>query len=160
VLGKTKNAFILATALQRYTKLAMSTLKLIKSAGTGVLSMSSIQRISSILTKFERQRKKKTMKKWATLNLSLHFGSPNHELSLKLCFVFLVWTNWFPSKMMQCRLNHNLICLVPGPLSKLGLGTNSKLLINRPYTLDFCLKWPSAWVELLFIVDWRSCCSF
>jgi hypothetical protein len=52
LLGKTKNAFILATALQRYTKLAMSTLKLVKSGGIGVLStMSSIHRISSILTK-------------------------------------------------------------------------------------------------------------
>jgi hypothetical protein len=36
----------------------------------------------------------------------------------------------FLSKMMSCILNHNLICLSPGPLSK-GLGTNLKLLTNR-----------------------------
>jgi len=65
-----------------------------------------------------------------TLDPSLHFGSPNHELSLKLFFFF-----WgpdqlgFPSKMMPCRLNHNLTCLGPGPLAK-GLGTNVKLLTN------------------------------
>ncbi len=107
-----------------------------------------------------KRKQKKNEQPWTlayTLN-SLH--SPNHELSLKLCFVFLVWTNWFPSKVMQFRLNQNLIYLVPGPLSKLGLGTNLKLLINRPYTLDPCLKWPSAWVKLLFKVNWRSCYSF
>jgi hypothetical protein len=70
---------------------------------------------------------------WATrgkeaLDPSLHFGSPNHELSFKLFF-------WFgpigvPSKMMPCRLNHNLIRLGLGPLSK-GLGTNLNLLTNR-----------------------------
>jgi hypothetical protein len=32
------------------------------------------------------------MKKWATLNPSLHFHSPNYELFFKL---FLVQTNWF-----------------------------------------------------------------
>jgi hypothetical protein len=35
----------------------------------------------------------------------------------------------FPSKLMSCRLNHDLICLGPRPLSK-GLGTNLKLLTN------------------------------
>jgi hypothetical protein len=36
----------------------------------------------------------------------------------------------FPSKMMPCKLNHNLISLGPESLSK-SLGTNSKLLFNR-----------------------------
>jgi len=55
--------------------------------------------LSSILIKFEQQRKKKPIKKdkkkkkWATLDPSLHFGSPNHELSFKL--FILVQTNWF-----------------------------------------------------------------
>jgi hypothetical protein len=39
------------------------------------------------------KKKELKTKKWATLNPNLHFGSPNHELSLKL--FFLVWTNWF-----------------------------------------------------------------
>jgi hypothetical protein len=52
----------------------------------------------------------------------------------------------FPSKLMSCRLNHDLICLGPRPLSK-GLGTNLKLLTNSnarfhgPFSLDLCLKW-------------------
>jgi hypothetical protein len=36
----------------------------------------------------------------------------------------------FPSKMMQCGLNHNLICFGLEPLSK-GLRTNLKFLTNR-----------------------------
>jgi hypothetical protein len=60
----------------------------------------------------------------------LHFGFPNHELSFKLFFFFLVWTNWFPSKMIPCKLNLNLICLGHVLLSK-GLGTKLKLLTNR-----------------------------
>jgi hypothetical protein len=36
----------------------------------------------------------------------------------------------FPSEMIPCKLNHNMICLGFGLLSK-GLGTNSKLLTNR-----------------------------
>jgi hypothetical protein len=67
VLEKTKNAFILATPLRRSTKLAMPTLKLVKSGGTGLLSMSSIHRISSILTKFQRQREKENNEKMNNL---------------------------------------------------------------------------------------------
>ncbi len=36
----------------------------------------------------------------------------------------------FPSKMMPCKLNQNLICLYPEPMSKV-LETNLKLLTNR-----------------------------
>jgi hypothetical protein len=48
-----------------------------------------------------------------------------------------LWSSFFgsgligsPSKMMSCKLNHNLICLGPRPSSKV-LGTNLKLLTNR-----------------------------
>jgi hypothetical protein len=40
----------------------------------------------------ENNEKEQKTKKWATLDPSLHFGSPNHELSFKL--LFLVWTDW------------------------------------------------------------------
>jgi hypothetical protein len=39
-------------------------------------------------------KKNNKTKKWATLDHSFHFGSPNYELSIKL-FFFVVWTNWF-----------------------------------------------------------------
>jgi hypothetical protein len=74
----------------------------------------------------ENNEKKRKTKKWATLDPSLHFGSPNHEISFKL---FLkIWIH--PSKLMSYRLNHNLICLGPGP-SSICLKINSKLLTNR-----------------------------
>jgi hypothetical protein len=38
-------------------------------------------------------RKKNNEKKQKNKKMSLHFGSPNHELSFKL--FFLVQTNWF-----------------------------------------------------------------
>jgi hypothetical protein len=67
-------------------------------------------------------------KNYTTLEPSLHFSSTNHELSFKLFFSpnQLV----FPSQMMPCKLNHNLICVDLGPSSK-GLGTNLKLLTYR-----------------------------
>ncbi len=67
-------------------------------------------------------------KKWTTLDPSLHFGFPNREFFLKFSF----WSEpiGFPSKMMPCKLNHNLIYVGLGPLSK-GLGTNLKLLTNK-----------------------------
>jgi hypothetical protein len=46
------------------------------------------------------------------LDPSLHFGFPNHELPFKFCLNQL----GFPSKMMPCRLHHNLICFGPRPL--------------------------------------------
>jgi hypothetical protein len=58
--------------------------------------------VPSILTKFEQQgykktmkknRKKQKMKKWATLNPNLHFDSSNRGLYFKL--LFWVWINWF-----------------------------------------------------------------
>jgi hypothetical protein len=64
-----------------------------------------------------------------TLDLSLNFGSPNHELSLNL-FFFGFGPIGFPSKTMPCKLNHNLICLGLGLLSK-TIRTNLKLLTNR-----------------------------
>jgi len=77
----------------------MSTFQLIKNGRAGVLStMSSIYSMSSIFTEFEQHRyqknsEKRKPKKWATLNPSLDFGFPNHELYFKL--FYLVWTKWF-----------------------------------------------------------------
>jgi hypothetical protein len=84
---KEENALLLTTTLQGSTKLAMSTLELIKNGRGGVLSiMFSIRSMSCILTKFEQQGLQKTMKKnpkkkqknEQTLDLTLHFGSLNH----------------------------------------------------------------------------------
>jgi hypothetical protein len=124
------------TTLWGSIKLAMLTFKLIKNGGVGVLStMSSIHkcffhyyRIWTTRVKENNEKEQKKPKKWATLDLSSHFGSPNHELSLKLFFWF--GPIGFPSKMMPCRLNQNLICLGPRSLCKV-LGTNLKLLTNR-----------------------------
>jgi hypothetical protein len=44
----------------------------------------------------------------------------------------------FPSKMMPCRLQHNLIFLGPGSLF-IGLGINLKLLTNRNVRFDWTL---------------------
>jgi hypothetical protein len=63
-------------------------------------------------------KKNKKKKKRPTLDIiSLHFGSRNHELSFKL---FFFWSRPidFPFKMMSYKLNHKLICLGPGSLSK------------------------------------------
>ncbi len=78
---------------------------------------------ASILTKFEQQRwKKKQWKKlkkqwneqpW-TLAYTLVFQTTSFPWS---CF-FWFGPIGFPSKMMPCKLNHNLICLCFGPLSE------------------------------------------
>ncbi len=78
--------------------------------------------VSSIFIEFEQQEEKKP---W-TLAYILVLQTMSSPLN---CFF------WFgpigvPSKMMPCTLNHNLICLGLGPLSK-GLGTNLKFLTNR-----------------------------
>ncbi len=112
----------------------MSILKFVKNKGVGVLStMSSIYSMSSMLTKFDQQDKRKQWKggekktkKWATLNSSFHLVL--QSMSFPLCSFFWSGPIGFPSKMMSCKLNHNLICL--GPLSK-DLGTNLKLLTKR-----------------------------
>jgi len=104
---------------------AISTLKFVKNRGVDVFrTMSSIHNIFSIVTKIKQQGLKKPpkqnpKKKWTTLDLSLHFDYPNHKLSFN-----------FPSKMISCKLNHNLICLDHG-LSSKDLGTNLELLTNR-----------------------------
>jgi hypothetical protein len=72
---------------------------------------------------------KKKQKNKKKKDPSLHFVSPNHELS-PLSSLFRSRPIGFPSKMMPCKLNHNLICFDLEPLSK-GLGTNLKLLTNR-----------------------------
>jgi hypothetical protein len=81
----------------------MSTLELIIK-GAGLLStMSSIYSMFFILTKFEQQGFEKKQwnqetKKMNNFNFSLHFDSPNHELSLSS--FFLSQPIDFPFKMM------------------------------------------------------------
>jgi hypothetical protein len=59
---------------------------------------------------------------------SLHFGFQTMNSLLSSLF----WSRQFdfPSKMMPCKLNHNLICFDLEPSSK-GIGTNLKLWTNR-----------------------------
>jgi hypothetical protein len=95
--------------------------------GAGVLlTMSSIHRcifhshkIWATRIKENNEKEPIFLKKWINLNLNLHFGSPNHELS------YFFWSGpiGFPSKLMACKLNHDLICLHPGALSE-DLETN------------------------------------
>jgi transcriptional accessory protein Tex/SPT6 len=72
---------------------------LVKNGGACVLStMFSIHNISSILIEFQQQRfflkmERAKNEELINLELNLHFGFPNHELSLK--FIFLLRTNWF-----------------------------------------------------------------
>ncbi len=72
--------------------------------------------------------KKKKNKNKETSNLGPQFITLVLQITLNICF----WSGPidFPSKMVPCKLNHNLICLCPGPLSK-GLETNLKLLTNK-----------------------------
>ncbi len=70
---------------------------------------------------------------------SLHLGSPNSELSLKLFSFSLVWTNWFSLQNGICRFSLDLPLFGLGPSSK-GCGSNLWLPTNRialfHWTLD------------------------
>ncbi len=91
--------------------------------------------VPSILTKFEQQGYKKTMKKekkkskiWRneqpwTLTYTLSLQTMGSTLSYFFGFGLID----FPSKMMPCKINHNLICLDLEPLSE-GLGTKFKAI--------------------------------
>jgi hypothetical protein len=59
--------------------------------------------------------------------LSLHLGSPNHELSF--C-AFLVPTNWCSYKMVPCKFSLNLPLFGLG-LSSKGRGSNLWLSTNK-----------------------------
>jgi len=124
--------YLVLTTLQ----INWSPLKLVQNWGAHVLSTMSLACLP-LSQNSSNKRKKKTMEKkqktknWVTLDPRLHFGSPNHELSLKL-FFFLSRPIEFSSKMMACELNHNLIwfVLILDPCLK-GLETNLKLLTNK-----------------------------
>ncbi len=130
-----------------------------------IATIFSIHNLSSILIEFQQQgfkkkvKKSKDTKKWATLDLSVHVGSPNHEFSCKL-FFFWSRPNWFPSKMMPCKLNHNFICLGHVPLSK-GLETNLKLLTNKNARLHWNLvsSGPKTSVVSVTHTHKWSCCN-
>jgi hypothetical protein len=119
--------------------------------------------------KNSEEEEPKNSKKWTNLDPSLNFDSSNHELSCKLVF-FGSRSISSPSKMMPCKLNHNLICLHPGPLSK-NLGTNLKFLTNKnawfhwtllhgPLSkvtlimLTCCMKTFNKYLKILYIILW------
>jgi hypothetical protein len=111
----------------------MLTLELIKNGGVGVLStMSSIHkcifhshRIWTTRVKKNNEEEQKNEQPW-----TLAYTLVLHTMSFPWSCFFWFGPIGFPSKMMPCRLNHNLICLGPRPLSKV-LGTSLKLLTNR-----------------------------
>jgi hypothetical protein len=58
---------------------------------------------------------------------------------------------------MPCKLNHNLICLSPEPLSK-GLGTILKLLTNRNAQFHWTLLLgPLSKVALSVVIVYLHC---
>jgi hypothetical protein len=97
--------------------------------------------VSSILIEFEQCKKIKWKNEqpW-TLGYTLVLQTVSSCLS---CF-FLSGPIGFPSKMMPCKLNQNLICLGSGDSCK-SLGTNLKLLTKRnfigPCYFDPSVKW-------------------
>ncbi len=135
-LGKGWKCILSNNHLVKIHKVSHDNFKLIKNEGVCVLStMPSIHICifyshRNWATRIKKNNEKEKTKKWATSDLSLHFDSPNHVLSFKLFFFFWFRPIGFPSKMMLCKVNQNLICLDPEPLSK-GLDTNVKLLTNR-----------------------------
>ncbi len=64
------------------------------------------------------------------LDLSLHLGSSNHELSLLAPFFRWFGPIDFPSKMVPSRFSLDLPLFGLGPSSK-GHGSNLWLLLNR-----------------------------
>jgi hypothetical protein len=73
----------------------------------------------------EESKKQKNEQPW-TLTYTLVLQTMSYPLSS----FFFCLDQLVPSKMMPCKLNHNLICLNLVSLSK-GLGTNLKFLTNR-----------------------------
>ncbi len=65
------------------------------------------------------------------LNLSLHLGSPNHKLLLKLGFFFSLNQLIFPFKMVPCRFNLDLPLLGLGTLILKTMGPIYRLVTNR-----------------------------
>jgi hypothetical protein len=110
----------------------MSTLESVKNGGVNVLStMSSIHNMSSIFTDLNNKGQKKQWKKnqrneqpWIVA-YTLVLQTMSSPLN-----VFWSKPIGFLSKMMSCKLNHNLIFLGHEPSSK-SLGTNLKLLTNK-----------------------------
>ncbi len=109
----------------------MSTLKLVKNGGASVLStMSSIHSMSTILNKGKKKTMKKNKKQKNEQPQTLAYTLVLQTMSSPISSFFFSKPIGFPSKMMPCKLNHNLICLGLEFLSE-GLGTNLKLLTNR-----------------------------
>ncbi len=77
----------------------------------GVATTFSIHNVSSILTEFKQHELKKTIEKKQPWTLDYTLVLLTASFALSFFFFSFVWINWFPSKMMPCKLNHNLICL-------------------------------------------------
>jgi hypothetical protein len=108
--------------------------------------------------KGKRKQWKKT-KKLITLE-TLDYTLVIQTMSSSLSFLFWVSTNWFPSKMMTYKLNHNLMCLGHVPLSK-GLETNLKLLTNKKDQFHWTLvsSGPKTSVVSVTYTHIWSCCN-
>ncbi len=129
--GRAKNVLLLTINLWGFTKPIMSTLKLVKNGGASVLStMSSIHSMSTILNKGKKKTMKKNKKQKNEQPQTLAYTLVLQTMSSPISSFFFSKPIGFPSKMMPCKLNHNLICLGLEFLSE-GLGTNLKLLTNR-----------------------------
>jgi hypothetical protein len=84
--------------------------------------------------------------------LTLSYTLVLQTMSSYLSWFFLSGPIDFPSKMMPCKLNHNLICLGPESLSK-SLGTNLKLLTNKNTRFHWTLLFgPLSKVALMFSI--------
>jgi hypothetical protein len=68
--------------------------------------------------------------KWTTLDPSLAYNLVFQIVRSRLNSFILSTPIGFPSKIMLCKLNHNLNCLRPRPSSK-DLGINLKFLTNK-----------------------------
>jgi hypothetical protein len=129
-LGRAETSLFLATTLWGSTKSSMLTLELIKKRRKLVCSQQCPQfiNVSSILTKFEQGFEKKWKKKRAK-NKKMNNLEPWFTLQFfkpwALLLSYFFWSRpiGFRSKMMPRKLNHNMICLCLGSLSK-SLRTN------------------------------------
>jgi hypothetical protein len=86
--------------------------------------------MSTILNKGKKKTMKKNKKQKNEQPQTLAYTLVLQTMSSPISSFYFSKPIGFPSKMMPCKLNHNLICLGLEFLSE-GLGTNLKLLTNR-----------------------------
>jgi len=121
--------------MQGFTKLAMLTLKLIQKWGSCCV-FDDVLNPRMRLTFSQNLSNKGLKKQWKRTNNNnkemSNLGPSFTTLVLRITLNFCFWSGPidFPFKMVPFKLNHNLICLCPGVLSKY-LWTNLKLLTNK-----------------------------